>query len=66
MKTSNKICIIFFIILPSFFLQNCSDPIATDTDKIYRGKFTDYINVIDYSDTVNIAFGQKKVEYNQK
>ena len=50
----------------SFLLQNCSESVSTDNDKIYRGKFTDHINVVNHSDTVNIIFKQKRVEYNQK
>ena len=46
MKRINNIYIKFFIIFSALFLQYCSDPIATDTDRIYKGKLNDYINVM--------------------
>ncbi len=66
MKISNKKYLLFLLYLSSSFIQNCSDPISTDNNRVYRGKFTDYINVVANSDTVNIIFEQKEVGYNQK
>ncbi len=66
MKIPDKIILLFLSIFSCLFLLNCSDPISTDNNRIYRGKFTDYVNVVNHSDTVNIIFEQKEVEYNQK